>query len=193
MLPAPWRSPRCCPCLRRPPSRRSRFHGNVPSKVPRRARRNPTMPTRKCGSSGSRASSGSSPARTRNCNTATASLRSGCASSAARRPRPAASPRSRSPARPLRHPRRSPIRSRHRRQQGYPQAQPGYGQQPQVASPAPIVQDPAAPQAGGRRRGDAFDPEPEPQRPRCAARARRRSDADRERSAGRCAGRTRSR
>src|SRR5215217_6119780 len=48
-------------------------------------------------------------------------------------------------------------------QQGYPQqgnrqpqAQPGYDQQqPQIASPAPIVQEPAAPAAGGRRRGDA--------------------------------------
>ena len=48
------------------------------------------------------------------------------------------------------------------RQQGYPQAQPGYDQQPQIASPAPIVQDPAAPQAGGRRRGDAFDPNQNP-------------------------------
>ena len=51
------------------------------------------------------------------------------------------------------------------RQQGYPQAQPGYDQQSQVASPAPIVQDPAAPQAGGRRRGDAFDPNQNPNAP----------------------------
>jgi tol-pal system protein YbgF len=50
-------------------------------------------------------------------------------------------------------------------QQAYPQAQPGYGQQPQVASPAPIVQDPAVPQAGGRRRGDAFDPSQNPNAP----------------------------
>jgi tol-pal system protein YbgF len=62
-------------------------------------------------------------------------------------------------------------------QQGYPQqaypqqgarqqqAQPGYDQQPQIASPAPIVQDPAAPQAGGRRRGDAFDPNQNPNAP----------------------------
>jgi tol-pal system protein YbgF len=52
-------------------------------------------------------------------------------------------------------------------QQGarYPQAQPGYDQQPQIASPAPIVQDPAAPQAGGRRRGDAFDPSQNPNAP----------------------------
>ena len=50
-------------------------------------------------------------------------------------------------------------------QQGYPQAQPGYGQQPQAASPAPIAQDPAAPQAGGRRRGDAFDPSQNPNAP----------------------------
>ena len=58
------------------------------------------------------------------------------------------------------------IRSRARAsQQGYPQAQPGYDQQPQIASPAPIVQDPAAPQAGGRRRGDAFDPNQNPNAP----------------------------
>jgi len=59
-------------------------------------------------------------------------------------------------------------------QQGYPQqggrqpqAQPGYDQQqqPQIASPAPIAQDPAAPQAGGRRRGDAFDPNQNPNAP----------------------------
>ena len=50
-------------------------------------------------------------------------------------------------------------------QQGYPQAQPGYDQQPQIASPAPIAQDPAAPQAGGRRRGDAFDPSQNPNAP----------------------------
>ena len=57
------------------------------------------------------------------------------------------------------------IRSKVRQPQGYPQAQPGYDQQPQVASPAPIVQDPAAPQAGGRRRGDAFDPSQNPNAP----------------------------
>jgi len=51
------------------------------------------------------------------------------------------------------------------RQQGYPPAQPGYDQQPQVATPAPIVQDPAAPPAGGRRRGDAFDPNQNPNAP----------------------------
>jgi len=51
------------------------------------------------------------------------------------------------------------------RQQGYPQAQPGYDQQPQIAAPAPIVQDPAAPPAGGRRRGDAFDPSQNPNAP----------------------------
>jgi tol-pal system protein YbgF len=37
--------------------------------------------------------------------------------------------------------------------------------QPQIASPAPIVQDPAGPQAGGRRRGDAFDPNQNPSAP----------------------------
>jgi tol-pal system protein YbgF len=49
--------------------------------------------------------------------------------------------------------------------QSYPRAQPGYDQQPQIASPAPIAQDPAAPQAGGRRRGDAFDPSQNPNAP----------------------------
>jgi tol-pal system protein YbgF len=52
-----------------------------------------------------------------------------------------------------------------RQQQGYPQAQPGYDQQPQIATPAPIAPDPAAPQAGGRRRGDAFDPSQNPNAP----------------------------
>jgi tol-pal system protein YbgF len=62
----------------------------------------------------------------------------------------------------------------------YPQAQPGYGQpqpgygrpqggydgQPQIAAPAPIVQEPASPPAGGRgRRGDAFDPAQNPNAP----------------------------
>jgi len=49
-------------------------------------------------------------------------------------------------------------------QPGYPQAQPGYDQQ-QIAAPAPIVQEPAGPQAGGRRRGDAFDPNQNPSAP----------------------------
>jgi len=49
-------------------------------------------------------------------------------------------------------------------QPGYPQTQGGYGQ-PQIAAPAPIAQEPAAPQAGGRRRGDAFDPNQNPNAP----------------------------
>jgi tol-pal system protein YbgF len=54
-------------------------------------------------------------------------------------------------------------------QPGYPQTQPGYPQQPgydqqQIAAPAPIVQEPAAPPAG-RRRGDAFDPNQNPNAP----------------------------
>jgi tol-pal system protein YbgF len=49
-------------------------------------------------------------------------------------------------------------------QPGYSQAQPGYDQ-PQIAAPAPIVQEPAAPQAPGRRRGDAFDPNQNPSAP----------------------------
>ncbi|MEH2504205.1 tol-pal system protein YbgF [Bradyrhizobium sp. AZCC 1578] len=52
-----------------------------------------------------------------------------------------------------------------RQPQGYPQAQPGYDRQPQIASPAPIVQEPAAPAVGGRRRGDAFDPSQNPNAP----------------------------
>jgi tol-pal system protein YbgF len=49
-------------------------------------------------------------------------------------------------------------------QQGYPQAQPTY-EQPQIAAPAPIMQDAPAPQAPGRRRGDAFDPNQNPNAP----------------------------
>jgi tol-pal system protein YbgF len=45
-----------------------------------------------------------------------------------------------------------------------PQAQPGYN--PQIAAPAPIVQEPAGvPPAQGRRRGDAFDPSQAPNAP----------------------------
>jgi tol-pal system protein YbgF len=45
-----------------------------------------------------------------------------------------------------------------------PPAQPGYDQQ--IASPAPIVQEPqGVPQAQGRRRGDAFDPSQNPNAP----------------------------
>ena len=45
-----------------------------------------------------------------------------------------------------------------------PQVQPGY--EPQIAAPAPIVQEPeGAPPAPGRRRGDAFDPNQNPNAP----------------------------
>jgi tol-pal system protein YbgF len=46
-----------------------------------------------------------------------------------------------------------------------PQAQPGY--EPQIAAPAPIIQEPPGipPQAQGRRRGDAFDPNQNPNAP----------------------------
>jgi tol-pal system protein YbgF len=45
-----------------------------------------------------------------------------------------------------------------------PPAQPGYD--PQIAAPAPIVQEPpGVPQAQGRRRGDAFDPTLSPNAP----------------------------
>ena len=58
----------------------------------------------------------------------------------------------------------SPTYRQPQAQPGYPQAQPGYEQQ-QIAAPAPIVQEPAAPPAGGRRRGDAFDPNQNPTAP----------------------------
>jgi tol-pal system protein YbgF len=48
--------------------------------------------------------------------------------------------------------------------QPQPQAQPPY-EQPQIAAPAPIIQEAPAPQAGGRRRGDAFDPSQNPNAP----------------------------
>ena len=55
-------------------------------------------------------------------------------------------------------------------QPGYGQPQPGYGQpqggyQPQIAAPAPIMQEPTAAPATGRRRGDAFDPSQNPNAP----------------------------
>ncbi|MGQ0682574.1 tol-pal system protein YbgF [Bradyrhizobium sp.] len=60
-------------------------------------------------------------------------------------------------------------------QGGYPPQQPGYQQpaypqqqgvpEPQIAAPAPIVQEPAQPGAGNRRRGDAFDPTQNPNAP----------------------------
>jgi tol-pal system protein YbgF len=43
------------------------------------------------------------------------------------------------------------------------QQQPAYDQQ--IAAPPPIIQEPAAPQAQGRRRGDAFDPGQSPNAP----------------------------
>jgi tol-pal system protein YbgF len=43
------------------------------------------------------------------------------------------------------------------------QQQPGYDQQ--IAAPAPIVQEPPAPQPQARRRGDAFDPNQNPNAP----------------------------
>lgn len=44
-----------------------------------------------------------------------------------------------------------------------PQVQPGYDRPPQIAAPAPIMQE--APAATGRRRGDAFDPTQNPNAP----------------------------
>jgi tol-pal system protein YbgF len=48
-----------------------------------------------------------------------------------------------------------------------PQGQPGVQPGPQIAAPAPIVQEPAQglPPAPGRRRGDAFDPSQNPNAP----------------------------
>jgi tol-pal system protein YbgF len=50
-----------------------------------------------------------------------------------------------------------------------PQPGPAYRppayEQPQIAAPAPIVQEPAGPAAQGRRRGDAFDPSQNPNAP----------------------------
>jgi len=51
---------------------------------------------------------------------------------------------------------------------GYRPPQPQAGYEPQVAAPAPIVQEPAAPVGAppqGRRRGDAFDPSQNPNAP----------------------------
>jgi tol-pal system protein YbgF len=53
---------------------------------------------------------------------------------------------------------------------GYQQPAEGYqapqgGYQPPAAAPAPIVQEPAVPSQGGRRRGDAFDPTQNPNAP----------------------------
>jgi tol-pal system protein YbgF len=56
-----------------------------------------------------------------------------------------------------------PAQAGYPQQQPYPQRPPGY--EPQIASPAPIVQEPAAPAVGGRRRGDAFDPTQNPNAP----------------------------
>ena len=50
-----------------------------------------------------------------------------------------------------------------RASRAYPQAH--RYEQPQIAAPAPIIQDAAAPQAPGRRRGDAFDPNQNPNAP----------------------------
>ncbi len=72
-----------------------------------------------------------------------------------------------------------------RQQQGYPQAQPGYDQQPQIAVARADRTGPGSP--AGRRPPSwrCLRPEPESQRPGCAARARRWPDADVERSGGR--------
>jgi tol-pal system protein YbgF len=63
----------------------------------------------------------------------------------------------------------APAEPSYRPPQGQPgYGQPGYGQpqggyQPQIAAPAPIMQEPAVPRAG--RRGDAFDPSQNPNAP----------------------------
>ena len=101
----------------------------------------------------------------------------------ARRPAPGGPAPRRSPASAAVPPpvQRNPQAYPHRRRQpGYPQAQPGYDQQPQIAAPAPIVQEPAAPQARRPPSRRCLRPQPESQRPRRAARARRRPVADRQ-------------
>jgi tol-pal system protein YbgF len=50
------------------------------------------------------------------------------------------------------------------RQPGYPPQQGTY-EQPQIAAPAPIMQEAPPPAAGNRRRGDAFDPSQNPNAP----------------------------
>ncbi len=50
-------------------------------------------------------------------------------------------------------------------QSGYPPQPQGRYEQPQIAAPAPIMQEPAQPAAGNRRRGDAFDPSQNPNAP----------------------------
>lgn len=61
------------------------------------------------------------------------------------------------------YPQQPPAQAGYPQQPGYPQRQPSY--EPQIAAPAPIVQEPAAPAAAGRRRGDAFDPNQNPNAP----------------------------
>ena len=146
------------------------------------------MPTRKCGSSGWRTSCGSSPARTRNCNTATASLRIGCGQLGSAPAAPGGQPPVAQPDVAAAPPRVQPGPPQG--QQGYPQQ--GYPQQayPQAAArlvtssrrlphPRPIVQDPAAPAGRGPPPRRCLRSQPESQRSRRAARARRRSDAGR--------------
>jgi tol-pal system protein YbgF len=50
-------------------------------------------------------------------------------------------------------------------QGGYPPQPQGRYEEPQIAAPAPIIQEPAVPAAGNRRRGDAFDPSQNPNAP----------------------------
>jgi tol-pal system protein YbgF len=69
---------------------------------------------------------------------------------------PAGNPRPNVAAVPPRGPSPQPI-------QQQPVQQPAYDQ-PQIAAPAPIIQDPAPPQRGGRR-NDAFDPNANPSAP----------------------------
>jgi tol-pal system protein YbgF len=50
-------------------------------------------------------------------------------------------------------------------QGGYPPQPQGRYEEPQIAAPAPIIQEPAQPAVGTRRRGDAFDPSQNPNAP----------------------------
>ena len=143
----------------------------------RRPSRNPTMSIRKCGSSSLRTSCGSSPARTRNCNTATGSSKSACrrCRAARKRSRRSAGAVQPSVSRVAAPP---PSRTPAYRQ---PQPQPGY-QQPAMTSRsrragADRAGTPGAPPARPAPRR-CLRSQPESQCPGRAACARRRPAAD---------------
>ena len=138
----------------------------------------PMMPWR-CGSSGWRTSCGSSPARTRSCNTATVSSKSGCGSRG-RAPAAGGQPRVPSPVSPpsaVRSP-MQPLSTAAGSRAMQPQRL--RQQQPQIAAPAPIIQEPASAAGARPPPRQCLRSQPEPERARRAARARWRADADRQ-------------